>query len=149
MKSTMVCLCRRLLSIISWFTDLCLYWTCWRGLEGFGSPSPLTILNPVILKENCTASYKIILTTAVKWQGKGEQSPHLNILFFRMCSKKLPALFFFFNFLNEPTPTIWIQQRFQKATIFLLPTILILRFNAFIWDKIIEIITNQLHFKPA
>lgn len=115
MKSTMVCLCRRLLSIISWFTDLCLYWTCWRGLEGFGSPSPLTILNPVILKENCTASYKIILTTAVKWQGKGEQSPHLNILFFRMCSKKLPALFFFFLiFLMNPHQPFEYNRDFKK-----------------------------------
>ena len=95
MKPATVCLCWRLPSIIFWFTDLCFYWTCWRGLEGFASPSPLAIFHPVILKGNCAASYKITLTGAVKWQGKGGQSTHLNI-FFRRCSEKLPVCFLVF-----------------------------------------------------
>lgn len=85
----------------------------------FGSPSPLAISFPVILKGSCAASDKITITGAVRWRGKeGSQliSPRFSQYALKNCLSR------FLSVPNEATVTIWIQWRFQEITIILFHT---------------------------
>ena len=101
MNSTKVYLCWRFLSVISWFTDQCFYRSCRGGLKGFGSQSPLAIFYTVIIKSNCAVSHRISLTSAVKWQEKGDSQ--LNPMYLAEYVLK-NFLSDFLNSANELTP---------------------------------------------
>lgn len=102
MKFTMVYLCWRLLSLISWFTDLC-FKTCWRVLRTSTVQVPQNFY-PVIFRGNCAASYKITLTSTEKWQREGGQSLTSSHLSEYVLKVWLLFLFVFIFLMNPHRP---------------------------------------------